>query len=283
MGLVDDLLTGSIDMHIHAGPDPRVERRVDAWKAAAQARDAGMRAIVLKSHEYPTAPLASIINQNFLKELVIGSITLNHEVGGLNPYAVEASARMGARVVWMPTNSSVPDACNRQSPEKGIALIDNHGELLSQVKEILSIIQKYQLVLATGHISKTEIFLLIEEAQKTGIRKIIITHPFTPNTGAHLTIDEQVLLAQKGAFIEHTFNATTPLRGRLDPAIMVNAMRAVGAEHCIFSTDFGQDFNPAPAEGMRAMIATLLSCGCTKSELELMVKINPARLLGLEN
>ena len=242
-----------------------------------------MKSIVLKSHEYPTAPLAFIINQRFQKDLVIGSITLNHEIGGLNPYAVEASAKIGAKVVWMPTNSSVEDMNKKKCQGKGICLIDSNGELLPQVKEILNIIKKYKLVLATGHISKTEVFLLVEEALKMDVRKIIITHPLTASIGANLTIDEQVLMAQKGAFIEHTFNATTPLRGRLDPAIMVKAIRAAGAEHCILSTDFGQDFNPTPVEGMRAMISTLLSCGCSQNELELMVKINPAMLLDLKD
>ena len=283
MSLADILLNGSIDMHIHAGPDPRVERRVDSLEAASQAEKVGMRAVVLKSHEYPTAPLAFIINQILHREIVIGSITLNHEVGGLNPSAIEASARIGAKVVWMPTNSSIEDMSKKNNPRRGISLIDNHRELVPQVKEILNIVKKYELVLATGHISKDETFILIEEAQKLDIKKMVITHPLTPNVGANLTIDEQVFMAQKGAFIEHTFNALTPLRGRVEPSIIIKAIRAVGAERCILSTDLGQDFNPSPAEGMRAMIGTLLSSGCTKNELELMVKLNPAILLGLKD
>ena len=38
---------------------------------------------------------------------VFGSICLDYEVGGLNSYALEASAKLGARVVWMPTHSAI--------------------------------------------------------------------------------------------------------------------------------------------------------------------------------
>jgi hypothetical protein len=283
MTLIDNLLNGSIDMHIHAGPDPRVERRADALKAASQAHDVGMRAIVLKSHEYPTAPLAYIVNQTIRPDIAIGSITLNHEVGGLNPFAVEASAKMGARVVWMPTNSSIEDMRKKNKADKGIYLLDKNGDIVPSVREILNIIKQYKLILATGHISKAETFVIVEEARKIGIQKIIITHPLQSGTGSNLTVDEQVLMAQKGATIEHTFNCTTPLRGRLDPGIMVKAIKAAAAENCILSTDFGQDFNPTPVEGMRAMIGTLLSSGCTSNEIELMVKTNPIKLLDLQD
>jgi hypothetical protein len=94
-------------------------------------------------------------------------------------------------------------------------------------------------------------------------------------------LEEQGQLAQNGAYIEHTFNLTTPLREHLNPLKLVEAIRSVGAEHCVLSTDFGQAYNPAPVEGMRSMIGTLLQCGCDEKEMELMVKINPAKLLGI--
>ena len=97
MSLIDNLLQGSIDMHIHHGPDARVERRVDALQAALQAQEAGMRAIVLKSHEYPTTPLAYIVSQIVRNIAVLGSIALDLEVGGLNTHALEVSAKLGAK------------------------------------------------------------------------------------------------------------------------------------------------------------------------------------------
>ena len=57
MSNVDRFLEGAIDIHVHFEPDPRVERRADALETAQNAKDLGMRGLVLKSHEYPTTPV----------------------------------------------------------------------------------------------------------------------------------------------------------------------------------------------------------------------------------
>ncbi len=282
MSPIDRILHGSIDMHVHNGPDPRVDRKVDALQAAHQAQEAGMRGLVLKSHEYPTAPIAYIVNKIVSGTTVFGSITLNNEVGGLNTHAVIASAKLGAKVVWMPTFSSAHDLKRKKIFEGGISLIDDNKVLLPVVKEILDIIKEYNLVVATGHISAPEVFSLVEEASNKGISKIVITHPLSPEVGPCLNLEEQKQLSDRGAFIEHPYNLTAPLMDNLDPMKLVDAVKAVGAEHCIMSTDFGQVFNPAPAEGMRAMIATMLDCGITEKEMDIMVKSNPAKLLDLK-
>src|SRR5512136_2667235 len=102
---LDDLLRGAIDMHLHPGPD-MFPCRVDALEAAKQARQVGMRAIVIKNHTYPTTPLAMMVAQLVPEVAVFGSICLDDDIGGLNADAVEKHAGMGARVVWMPTFSS---------------------------------------------------------------------------------------------------------------------------------------------------------------------------------
>ncbi len=282
LSVIEKLLQGSIDMHVHHGPDPRVERRLDALQAARQAQEAGMRAIVLKSHDYPTAPLAYIVSHVVEGIAVFGSIALDLEVGGLNTHALEASAKLDAKVVWMPTITSANDMRKRTLPGEGIAILDREGELLPVVGEILDIIKSYQMVLATGHLSAPEVFALVDEARRKGLSKIVITHPLLEARGAHLSLEEQHRMADKGAFIEYCFAITMPFGTRLDPMTIVEAIRAVGAEHCIMSTDLGQAFNPAPAEGMRMMIATMLRCGLTEKEMELMIKVNPAKLLGLD-
>ena len=269
-------------MHVHHAPDARIERRLDALQIALQAQEAGMKAVVLKNHDYPTAPLAYIVNQVVPDIAVIGSICLNFQVGGLNAYAVEASAKLGAKVVWMPTFDSANDMRKKGLIEDGVTIFDKEGKLVSSVEEILDIIRNYRMVLATGHISAPEAFAVVDKAREKGILKIVVTHPMLKALGAYLNPDEQRRMVEMGAFIEHCFGITMPLEERLDPMKMVEAIRAVGAEHCIMSTDFGQDFNPAPAEGMRMMIATMLKCSLTEKEIELMVKINPARLLELD-
>ncbi len=276
MRAIEQLLRGSIDRHIHFGPDFQQERVVDALQGARLAQEAGMRAIVLKSHVYPTAPLAYIVSQVVPGINVLGSISLDFEVGGLNTHALEASAKLGAKVVWMPTFSSAKDMKKKGLPGPGITILDEEGKLLPVVAEILDIIKSYRMVLATGHLSDVEIFALVDEATKKRVPKIVITHPTT-----YLSLEEQRRMAEKGAFIEHCFGITMPL-SRIDPMRIVEAVRAVGAERCIMSTDFGQTHNPTPAEGMRVGIAVMLKCGLTEKEIELLIKVNPAKLLDLD-
>jgi len=281
MDTIERLVQGSIDMHVHHGPDARIGRRVDALQAALQAEEAGMRAIVLKNHDYPTAPLAHIVNQHVRNLTVFGSICLDFTIGGLNPSAVETSAMLGAKVVWMPTFSSANDRAKLGFSGEGIKIINENSKIVPAVQEVLDIIKSNDMVLATGHISADEAFALVDEAGQRGVGKIVVTHPLEIRFGATLSIEEQTRMADKGAYIEHCFICTMPSADRLDPMRIVEAVRAVGAERCILTTDFGQYWNPPPVEGMRMMIATFLRCGLSTEEIELMIKTNPARLLSL--
>ena len=162
----------------------------------------------------------------------------------------------------------------------GITILDSDGKLLPVVHEILDIIDKYQMVLATGHLSVEEIFTLVDEARSKGLSKILITHPLGAMRVPYFSLDEQCRVAEKGAFLEYCFNGV--IEGWFEPVSIVETVKAVGAAHCILSTDFGQDHNPAPTEGMRVAIAYMLRYGLTENEVELMVKVNPAKLLGLD-
>jgi histidinol phosphatase-like PHP family hydrolase len=283
---LDHLVKDSIDMHMHPGLSTDMSR-VDAIQAAQQAQQAGMKAIVLKSHSY-TAAVAFIVSQLVPDIKVIGSICLNYEVGGLNYHAVQNAAILGAKVVWMPTFSASNSinkfrALGLPLEGEGISLLDKTGKLVPEMERILSIIKNNDMVLATGHISPQETFALMIEAQKAGIRKIIITHPtdkeFAEN---HFTIDELQELAAMGAFIEFTIIGILPNEFCHDPAQLVQTIKTIGPEHCIVSTDLGQPQNPLPVEGMRLFIATLLHHGITQNEVEIMIKSNPAMLLGLD-
>ena len=85
-----------------------------------------------------------------------------------------------------------------------------------------------------------------------------------------------------GAYIEHTYVGFLPTDFRTDPKPVVEAIKYIGAEHCIVSTDMGQYYNPSTAEGMRMFIALLLKYGITEREIEFLAKENPAKLLGLD-
>ena len=284
---IEQLISDAIDMHVHHGPDLQ-PRRIDAYEAAMQAEAAGLRAIVLKNRLYPTAAIASIVSRFVSKVSVFGSICLEYEVGGLNIAALEAAGQLGAKVVWMPTFSSA-NSRNKIAAMMGIAnagpgfsIIDENEQILPQVTEIFSIITEYDMVLATGHISASETFILVEAARKQGIEKIVITHPLDEEILEQpLTLAEQQRLADMGAYLEYTYVGFLPNMFRHDPSIMLEALANIGAERCIISTDLGQAANPLPVEGMRMYIALLLQKGVNPTDIELMAKHNPAELLGL--
>ena len=284
---IDRLLNGSIDMHLHCGPD-EMRYRLDALEAAEQAAEAGMRAIVLKNHSFPTTPLASTIGPLVPDIEVFGSVCLDYEIGGLNLDALQKHARLGARVVWMPTFSSTNSrdkmrALGLALEGEGFSILNAEGKLVPEIAGILSIIKEYDIVLANGHISPAETFALVEEARKAGIEKIVITHPADYQfLDKVLSLEEQQRLAEMGAYIEQTFVTLLPTEFSDDPMERVKSIRTIGAEHCIMSTDLGQYWNPPPAEGMRFFISTLLRKGITPDEIELMVKTDPAGLLGLD-
>src|SRR5262245_36600586 len=155
--VAERLLTGSIDIHVHSDPDDR-PRSIDAVDVAKLARTRGMRAIVLKNHYDPTAALAYVVRKEVPGVEVFGGIDLNLTVGGMNPFAVEHMAKVSGgwgRLVWMSTfdaeNQVRYSKENRQS-----VMVSRNGELLPEVKQVIGIIAKNNLVLATGHVSAEE-------------------------------------------------------------------------------------------------------------------------------
>ena len=280
MSNADRLLEGALDIHVHSAPDPKVERRGSAIEIAEQAKAMGMQGMVLKSHEYPTHPVAYTASQAVPDITLIGGIALDYEVGGLNATAVESSAKMGSRVVWMPTYSARADR-EHKGLEGGIYLLDDRGQLVPEVHAILEQVKAHDMVLATGHISTKESMVLVEEARNMGIGRVVVTHGTTMSFWTGMTLEDMKTLASMGAYIEHCLHVMMPLTYRLAPRELVEIIMAIGTENCIVSTDFGQDYHPMPAEGFRMGIATLLQAGMEEVEVGMLVKDNPSRLMGL--
>jgi dihydroorotase-like cyclic amidohydrolase len=284
---IDELLCGSIDMHLHSGPDV-FPCRVNALEAAKQARQVGMRAIVIKNHSYPTTPLTLTVGQLVPEVAVFGSICLDFEIGGLNADALEKHAEIGAKVVWMPTFSSTNSRAKMRKlgidlKGDGFSILNARGELVSEIDRILEIIKKHEMVLASGHVSPAETFALIRKAREMGIEKVVITHPSDAEfVEQALTLEELQRLARMGAFIEQTIVSLLPTEFYHNPQERVETIKAIGVEHCIMSTDLGQYWNPPPAEGMRFFMAILLRNGLSTKDIAVMVKENPARLLSLD-
>ena len=163
MSDVDELLSGAIDMHVHAAPDT-MSMRLDVLQAAQQAKDAGMMAIVIKNHHFPSTPIAIVLSKLIPGISIFGGICLDYEVGGLNVHALKASAELGAKVVWMPTTSAAhgrrQQSPNAEPGSEGCYILDNNGDLVPEIARILALVKEYNIVLASGKLSPEETLAL---------------------------------------------------------------------------------------------------------------------------
>ena len=273
-------LQGVVDIHVHSAPDSG-PRNVDAIEVARIAKRHGVRAILLKNHYTHTASLAYIVRQAVPGVEAYGGIALNRSVGGINPIAVEHMAlttgRFG-RVVWMPTFDS-EHYTRTLKPNPNFVPISSGGELLPEVKEVLAVMVREDLALATGHSSPEESLLLVRAAKGAGIGRVVVTHPMLPPVG--MSTAQQKEAASLGAFLEYPFNATLP-GGDVKFGDLVETLRAVGVEHAILSSDLGQVLNPIHTDGLLAYFAQLKEHGFTEAEIDRMAKRNPAIFLGVE-
>lgn len=158
-------LSGMYDLHIHSSPDLS-DRCIDDLEAAEQAEEAG---ILLKSHHTLTADRAIIAAKGVSNLKVYGSLTLNDAVGGLNVAAVETALKMGAREIFMPTISASNHE-GKHGGNTGIDLLDRAS--MNSLREILSLVKDYDVILGTGHISKEEIEYLVRMALGQGLKKL---------------------------------------------------------------------------------------------------------------
>jgi imidazolonepropionase-like amidohydrolase len=293
VNLCDELLRGAIDLHQHAAPS-LFERVTDDLGLAEEARRRGMRGVLIKAHEQDTTGRAFLVGKQVPGVEVFGGVVLNWVVGGLNPYAVDASIKLGARMIWMPTLSaqhhidffggghfgrSMVARASLRPASRGIRVLNEHGELTAETREILGLIAEADVCLSTGHLSFREIMSLVGEAGKAGVKKILITHPDLGLSG--ISIEDQKALAAEGAFLEKDLITMMPAWQSVSLEVMVKSIRDVGPQHCVLGTDFGQLHHPSPAEGLRTFIQMLLEKGITAEEVRAMVATNPARLMGL--
>ena len=277
---VSRALDGAIDIHVHGFPDDRA-RSVDGIEAAELALSAGMRAIVLKNHYVSTAGLAYIVRRQVPGIEVFGGIDLNLTVGGINPAAVEYMTRVSGgwgRFVWMPTFDS-ENQVRFSEEDRPFVSVSLGGELLSEVREVIAIIAEHDLILATGHSGAEEGLMLLREGRRQGVGRMVVTHAM--NEPILMDVGQMREAAALGAFIEFVGSSmrTPDAAARLDR--FADAIRMIGPEFCILSSDLGQAGNEFPPDGFAAFLIALQARGFSESEIDQMSKENPARLLGL--
>jgi hypothetical protein len=295
-----ELVRGGYDMHVHIAPDV-VERKISDVALARRCTELGLAGFQMKSHYTSTAERARVVREAVAGVHVLGAITLNRAVGGLNALAVEIAAREGARTVWFPTVNSANEQHEVHPAPPGarvpvwvkfelelleaghagdpVAVVDADGALLPAAHDVLAVIARHDMVLATGHLSRDEIVTLVEAAVVAGVRQIVVTHPEFPSQ--QLSIADQVALAERGALLERCF--TTPHTGKATWELICRASREVGAAHTVWSSDLGQTFNPPVEDGLALMADQFLAAGFSDDEVITMAVTNTRRLAGPES
>jgi len=290
------LLKDAIDIHAHLDPDTagphsvQAARRLDVVDMANRAKTAGMRGFVIKQHDDQTAALAYLTRKAVSGVEVFGMLCLNLAEGGLRPETVYHFTEVKgglARLVSMPTWDAENDVVNSRNPARPSVALSRDGELLPETKAVIAAVAAARsrdieagLALATGHASAQEALMIIREARRQGIERIVVTHA----TGhpVDMTMEQMKEAVSLGALIE--FSATF-LFGRHSSADDIrdayDAIRELGPEHVILSSDAGQMGNPYPDDMLAITAGKFREMGMTTAEIYTIMAENPAKLLGI--
>jgi hypothetical protein len=282
---------GVIDMHVHPAPDVFGRALTDV-ELATVAKRKGMRGIVIKNHVVPTADRAAIAMEAVPGIEIWGGVVLNNSVGGINPQAVEWMHRMSGgrgKIVWLPTFDSDKHIKTLVDKNKSGIVVAPGGKVTPEMEEVLKIIARENLVLATGHVHADEVVAVTKRAKELGVKNILVTHGLTNIPGLSMAQAKEV--AAMGAMIEICYlqfmtgpDAQYPWMkhwNQVATAQVLMALNEVGADNLVISTDLGQQGMMMPPDGIENAIGALKGAGVSQENIDKMMKRNPAKLLGL--
>ncbi len=319
MELPDELLVGAIDSHVHSGPVLNSNPgHLDPIQSAELAKAVGMRTLVYYDVFGWASGTAWLVNRYMKDFTTCGGYLMNSCHNGMNPRAVRTALHLGEGCRFISFGSH----CTHFSASTEVTLVDGklvpfkdvypkfYQEELSratriplqdpipdELGEILEMVAAHpEVYLNTGHVSGPEAMRILDLAERFGIKKVLIAHP----ARAELTVEQQKEAARRGAFLEgcavdfggpwipltHYYvekeymDLTCYLRGAAIP--WMQTIREVGPAHFVLATDYGVRALPTFVEGMRTIIAMLLTFGFSVKEVRQMTATNPARMIGLE-
>jgi hypothetical protein len=279
--LTDPVLVGAIDLHAHHDPDS-YPRDLDAFDVARLARDRGLRGLVLKNHWTETAGLAYLARKYATPGFeVFGAVTLDTAVGGVNPqavrYMVDVTGHFG-RIVWMPTHDSEHEVrYNKES--RPFVRVSRGGRLLPEVGEVIALVARHDLALATGHVDPDEALQILRAATAAGVKRLIVTHPLLDPQFTFMSIEQLRAAVDLGAFVEITGGAVA--RDGEPKTRALAAIRALGARHFFVGSDAGLRGRENHTDTLALAAGSLRAAGVPDADLALMFKDNPAFLVNL--
>ncbi len=293
-----ELIKGAVDMHLHSGPG-LIPRGYDHVQVAKAAKEAGMRAIVIKDQHLPSGNLCKLLQTYLGGESfdVFGGMVLGNPVGGINPSAVEVALGFGTKVIWMPVSSAkygrermaymrehfpeyrsgVPKVSKPLQYDPPLSVLDGDGKLLPELGPICRMIAEADAVLATGHLSREETHALLNEAVKQGCRRIVITHA---EFFKDYSVQEMRDFQRAGFYVEHIL--ATLYSGKQTYDRLYELLQEHGCEKTIISSDLGQVGRPIPSDGILTFIDEMQKRGMPEEDLRLITGANPRRLLGID-
>ena len=226
--LSQELMKGSIDIHVHAGPHIfSSPRRVDPFQAARMARDAGMQAIVYMDVFEMSNGTAWLVNREVPDFKVYGGLILNTVYGGMNPRAVKTALSYGdgAKYISFGAHSTYYQAAREGRDVDGefvplsviypkfkteeldrciqIPVDEAPGEDLDEILKLIA--ANPDVYLITGHVSAEEGVRMVDLAEEYGIKKTVVSSAVTKIA----SMDQLQYMTDKGAFIEYTLAAYT--------------------------------------------------------------------------
>lgn len=281
-------MNGVIDMHVHSNPDIR-KRAYDDIELMEAGIRVGARAIVIKNHQGTTQDRAYLCNRhnkiihgdtnNFT---MFGSITLNKQVGGINPEAVDSALQLGAKVVWLPTQSAKNHLAKNKKDTADCVEVVRDGKIVPELNSVFQLIKDHNAVLGTAHISPEEAFIVVEAARKTGLKNIVVTHPEW--WVVDMSLEDQVRIVKDyDVILEHCF-AQNMGGGKYMSNMELNleAIKACGYKNVMVDTDGGQTENPNWEIALQQYMQYLVNHGVPEEQVYYMTRIIPMNLLGLD-
>lgn len=285
----DDMLKGVSDIHVHAAPDVKA-RAIDELSFAHEAQKAGYRSVMFKSNEWSCHDRVYLIRQALPDFACFGSLCMNRTHGdSVNVYAAEMAVKTTGnfcKCIWMPTQAAAYQHAHDKLPGKGIPVLSDTGKVLPEVIRVMELCAEADIIFATGHSSPEESLVLAQQAKEVGVGKFVVTH-----ANSHIwkmTRAQIMRVAEFGGFIEYSYitnlwgpGTGVPMNERMSDDEFV-AYASIVPERSFITTDLGQVDMPHPLDGMRMCISALLRGGVSRNNIDLMVRTNPAMLVGLD-
>ena len=304
---VDEILKGVIDVHVHGAPlGGWLAGRPTMVETCIEATNAGMKALGFKDHNTMTNNCAEIIT-DFLAKMAVekakngeifepvevyGGITLNETVGGMNVKAVKTCLGYGrCKEVWLP---SLDARHQRQAMglDGGIAVTEGADELTKEMVEILDLMADYnknstgeRVVLSSCHVSNEEKAAILKYVKKREMDVDVLLDHVTQEMTI-LNPSEAKEMIDLGGYLEFAECSCVPWPGMQDWiiafdysfALIKELIEEKGAGQLVLITDAGQPGNK-PVPGWQMFIKTLLAQGVSETDINIMAKDVPSKLI----